>query len=177
MSSTVTSCGARCRVVSLVLAASIGALFGAGLLLSGMTRPERVIAFLDVTGGWNPSLAFVMGGALVVYAVASRLVRRRRTGPWFDVQFHLPTRRDLDARLLIGSAIFGIGWGLGGICPGPGLVAASSGAVGALVFVAAMTVGMLLQRRLAQASAQRAERAAQPMGVQSSTSTPSVSRT
>ncbi len=148
MSAGVTSCGARCRVMSLVLAGAIGALFGAGLLISGMTRPDRVIGFLDVTRAWNPSLAFVMGGALAVYAVAMRLVRRRRSEPWFDVQFHLPTRRDVDARLLLGSAVFGVGWGLGGLCPGPGIVAAGAGATGALVFLAAMTLGMLLQRRL-----------------------------
>ena len=166
MSAGVASCGRRCRMMALVLAGLAGVLFGAGLLLSGMTRPERVIGFLDVTGAWNPALAFVMGGALAVYAVATRVVRRRRTDPWFDVAFHLPTRRDLDARLLLGAAIFGVGWGLGGLCPGPGLVAAGSGTVEAIVFVIAMTAGIAIQRRLVQ-----------PMGVQSSTRTPSGSRT
>jgi uncharacterized membrane protein YedE/YeeE len=162
----VASCGVRCRVMSLVLAGLAGALFGAGLLLSGMTRPERVIGFLDVTGAWNPSLAFVMGGALAVYAVATRLVRRRRGEPWFDATFHLPTRRDVDARLLVGAAIFGVGWGIGGVCPGPGLVALGAGSADAIAFVVAMVAGLALQRRLVQ-----------PIGVHSSTSTPSGSRT
>lgn len=166
MSSTVASCGWRCRVMSPVLAAVAGGLFGVGLMLAGMTRPERVVGFLDVTRGWDPSLAFVMGGALVVYGLVFRAVLRRRRDPWFDVTFHLPTRRDLDARLLAGAALFGAGWGLGGLCPGPALVAAASGSLEALVFMAAMLFGMVAQRRLVQ-----------PMGVQSSTSTPSGSRT
>jgi uncharacterized protein len=141
------SCGARCRTMSLVLAALVGALFGAGLLVSGMTQPAKVISFLDVTRGWDPSLAFVMGGAAIVYAIAFRVVLRRRNDPWFDRAFHLPTRRDLDPPLLIGAALFGIGWGLGGLCPGPGLVSAASGSVPALAFVAAMLVGMHLQHR------------------------------
>lgn len=122
-----------------------GALFGAGLLVSGMTQPAKVIAFLDVTRGWDPSLAFVMGGALVVYAIAFRRIVGARTAPLFDGAFHLPTRRDIDVRLVVGSAIFGIGWGLGGLCPGPGLVAAAGGATVGLTFVAAMLAGMFVQ--------------------------------
>ncbi|MBE7454002.1 MAG: YeeE/YedE family protein [Kofleriaceae bacterium] len=136
--------------MSLVMAGVVGALFGAGLLVSGMTQPAKVIGFLDVAGGWDPSLAFVMGGAVVVYGLAWRLVRARRREPWFDAAFHLPTRRDLDARLLGGAAIFGVGWGLGGLCPGPGLVAAGGGATTGLAFVAAMLVGLLAQRRFAR---------------------------
>jgi uncharacterized membrane protein YedE/YeeE len=133
--------------MSIVLALASGALFGAGLLVAGMTRPEKVIAFLDVAHGWDPSLAFVMGGAIVVYAAAFVAIRRRRREPWLDTAFHLPTRRDVDAALLVGSALFGIGWGLGGLCPGPGLVAAASGSVTGVAFVAAMLTGMLLERR------------------------------
>lgn len=166
MSAGVASCGRRCRSMSVVLAAVTGAIFGGGLLLAGMTRPERVIGFLDVAGAWDPSLAFVMGGALVVFALSLRLVLRRRRDPWFDVTFHLPTRRDVDTRLLAGAAIFGVGWGLGGLCPGPGLVAAGSATPGGVVFVLAMIAGMAIQRRLTQ-----------PIGVHSSTSTPSGSRT
>jgi uncharacterized membrane protein YedE/YeeE len=131
--------------MSIVLAAVAGALFGAGLLVSGMTQPAKVIAFLDVARGWDPSLAFVMGGAVVVNALAFWAVRRTRGEPWFDGAFHVPTRADIDAPLLAGAAIFGIGWGLGGLCPGPGLVVAAAGSATGLAFVAAMLVGMLAQ--------------------------------
>jgi uncharacterized membrane protein YedE/YeeE len=130
------------------MVALAGGLFGAGLLVSGMTRPSKVIAFLDVTRAWDPSLAFVMGGAVAVYALAFRRIRRGRTEPWFDVAFHLPTRRDLDAALVAGAALFGVGWGLGGLCPGPGLVAAAAGRTTGLAFVAAMLAGMILSRRV-----------------------------
>jgi uncharacterized membrane protein YedE/YeeE len=149
VSGGLAECGTRCRVMSLVFAAAAGALFGAGLLLAGMTQPARVIGFLDITRAWDPTLAFVMGGAVTAYAVASRLVRWRRAEPWFDIAFHLPTRRDLDVRLLAGAAIFGVGWGLGGLCPGPALVAAGSGAAPMLGFVGAMLLGMFVHRRLA----------------------------
>ncbi len=134
--------------MSLVVAGLIGALFGTGLLISGMTDPARVIGFLDVGNGWDPSLAFVMGGAVMVNFVAYRWTRLRRADPWFDVTFHVPTRRDLDAPLLLGAAVFGIGWGLGGLCPGPGLVAAGSGSVGGGVFVASMLAGMIVTRAM-----------------------------
>ncbi len=143
------ACGRRCAVMSLVLAAASGALFGGGLLISGMTQPAKVVGFLDVTGVWDPSLAFVIGGAVVAYAVVFRLARRR-SDPWFDVAFHLPTRNDIDISLIAGAALFGIGWGLGGLCPGPGLVAAASGSLPALVFVASMIVGMLAHNRTAR---------------------------
>jgi hypothetical protein len=135
--------------MSLVLAGGVGLVFGAGLLISGMTQPAKVIGFLDVTGGWDPSLAFVMGGGVVVYMLAFHAIRGRRNDPWFDVKFHLPTRRDLDRPLVLGSALFGIGWGLGGLCPGPGIVAAASGNLAGIAFVAAMLAGMHLQHRTA----------------------------
>ena len=149
MSAGLASCGLRCRVMSLLLPAVAGALFGVGLLVAGMTQPARVIGFLDVTRAWDPTLAFVMGGAVIAYAVAIRVVRRRRSEPWFDIAFHVPTRRDLDARLLVGAAIFGVGWGLGGLCPGPALVAAGSASAHMLGFLAAMLLGMFEYRRLA----------------------------
>ncbi len=121
-----------------------GALFGLGLALSGMTLPERVIGFLDFAGTWNPSLALVMVGAISVHLVLLRVITRRKA-PLFDARFHLPTRRDIDARLVIGAALFGVGWGLGGFCPGPGLVSLAAGVFPAIVFVAAMTAGMLLE--------------------------------
>lgn len=121
-----------------------GLLFGLGLGVSGMTLPSKVTGFLDVTGDWDASLAFVMMGALAVHFVLFRLVRRRPS-PLFDTRFHIPTRTDLDGRLVAGAALFGVGWGLGGYCPGPGLVSAATGSVPALTFVGAMALGMLVQ--------------------------------
>lgn len=143
------ACGLRCRIMSLVLAAVSGTLFGVGLLVAGMTDPARVVGFLDIAGRWDPSLAFAMGGAVVVYALAFRWIQRRRNEPWFDVLFHVPRRADVDAGLIVGSALFGIGWGLGGFCPGPGLVAAASGSAAGLAFVVAMLAGMWIQRHAA----------------------------
>jgi uncharacterized protein len=138
----------RCRVASLVLGAGAGALFGAGLVIAGMTQPTRVIAFLDVLGAWDPTLAFVMAGAVAVYAVAFRFVQRRAQ-PWFDTTFHLPKRADIDRKLVLGAALFGVGWGLVGLCPGPALVSLSSGRPSTIMFVAAMVVGMLAAHRIA----------------------------
>lgn len=137
--------GTRCRWMSLVLAGVAGVLFGIGLLMSGMTQPARVIGFLDPVSGWDPTLAFVMGGAVGVYGIAYRIIQRRRKDPWFDVRFHLPTRRDIDPQLVAGAAVFGIGWGLGGYCPGPALVSAGGAATSIVVFVVAMLAGMVLQ--------------------------------
>jgi len=142
-----TTCGARCRTMSLLLAGAAGALFGIGLLVSGMTQPARVIGFLDPLGGWDPTLVFVMAGAVIVYTLASRAIDSRRTEPWFDACFHVPRRRDVDGKLLAGAALFGVGWGLGGWCPGPGLVSAAAGYGPALVFALAMLAGMYLQHR------------------------------
>lgn len=134
------------RAASMVLAGVVGALFGIGLLLSGMTQPAKVIGFLNPTHHWDPSLAFVMAGAAGVYAVLFRMIRARGR-PWLDVRFHLPTRRDLDLPLILGAALFGVGWGLGGLCPGPALVGAASGNGAVIAFVAAMLAGMYLQHR------------------------------
>lgn len=128
--------------MALVLAGVSGAMFGAGLLLAGMTIPARVVGFLDVSRGWDPTLAFVMGGAVMVYGIAFRIIDRRRRDPWFDTRFHLPSRRDLDVRLLGGAAVFGVGWGLVGLCPGPAIVSAASGNLAAIGFVIAMLIGM-----------------------------------
>jgi uncharacterized membrane protein YedE/YeeE len=129
-----------------------GALFAVGLAISGMTLPSKVTGFLDVAGAWDASLAFVMMGAIAVHFVAQRLVRKR-SAPLFDTKFHLPTRKDIDGRLVAGAALFGIGWGLGGYCPGPGLVSAASGAPAAIVFVVGMTIGMLAEHAAARARA------------------------
>jgi len=129
-----------------------GALFGLGLAISGMTKPAKVVGFLDVFGDWDPSLAFVMMGAVLVHFVAHRIVTRR-TSPLLAPRFDLPSNRTVDARLLAGAAVFGIGWGVGGYCPGPALVTAASGASAALVFVAAMTAGIKLEHAIAAAVA------------------------
>lgn len=127
---------------SFALAALAGVMFGAGLLLSGMTAPSKVIGFLDLGKGWDPSLAFVVAGAATVYALLFRVIRRRRTAPWLGLRFDVPTRQDIDRPLVAGAALFGIGWGLGGLCPGPGIVAAASGRGTGIAFVAAMLAGM-----------------------------------
>lgn len=120
-----------------------GLLFGAGLVISGMTQPGKVVAFLDVAGAWDPSLAFVMGGAIAVHLVAYLLVPRLPR-PWAGATWAVPTRKDVDGRLLGGAALFGAGWGLGGICPGPGLTSVVTGSAEVLVFVGAMVMGMAL---------------------------------
>jgi uncharacterized protein len=121
-----------------------GALFGAGLGVSGMTNACKVVAFLDVTGAWDPTLAFVMAGALAVHVVLARCIRRR-SAPLLDTVFHMPKQRALDAPLVVGAALFGVGWGLAGYCPGPVLVSLAGARAPVLVFVAAMIAGMLLQ--------------------------------
>jgi uncharacterized membrane protein YedE/YeeE len=122
-------------------ALAAGLLFGAGLAVSGMTRPQKVLGFLDVFGDWDASLMFVMLGAIGVHSLAYRIIRSRGA-PLFAAKFVVPSRRDLDIKLLLGAAVFGVGWGLGGYCPGPGIVSLPGGGMGALVFVIAMVAGM-----------------------------------
>ena len=121
----------------------IGVLFGLGLIISGMTNPAKILAFLDIAGAWDPSLIFVMGGAVLVGLIAFYLAKNR-TQSFLGGAMHIPTRRDIDRPLIIGSAMFGVGWGLAGFCPGPALVSLGSGELKALVFVVAMLGGMLL---------------------------------
>jgi uncharacterized membrane protein YedE/YeeE len=118
-----------------------GLLFGLGLLISGMANPEKVLGFLDIAGQWDPSLAFVMGGAILVGLFAFT-VAKKRTISFLGFNMRLPGSDRPDKRLVIGSVLFGAGWGLAGFCPGPGLVALGAGETGALVFVAAMVAGM-----------------------------------
>jgi hypothetical protein len=125
-----------------------GGLFALGLIVSGMTQPAKVVGFLDFAGAWDPSLAFVMVGAIGVCVPLFRWVLRLK-GPLFLPQFALPTRRDIDRDLVLGAAIFGVGWGLSGFCPGPAIVSLGAGAVPAVVFVLAMILGMRLQTRRA----------------------------
>ena len=122
-----------------------GTLFGAGLALSGMMDPARVRGFLDIFGAWDPTLAFVMGGAVIVMAGAWA-IQRRMAGPALDTTFQLPGTKKLDARLIGGSALFGIGWGIAGLCPGPGVAALVIEPASAAIFVVAMLAGMFLVR-------------------------------
>jgi uncharacterized membrane protein YedE/YeeE len=124
-----------------------GLVFGLGLIVSGMANPAKVLGFLDLAGAWDPSLAFVMAGAVAVAALAFA-VAKRRTLSWLGAAMKLPTSRDIDRRLVLGSAVFGVGWGIAGFCPGPGLVALGMGEVKALVFVVAMLAGMGVFERI-----------------------------
>lgn len=129
-----------------IVAFATGLLFALGLGIGGMTLPAKVIGFLDITqafGPWDSTLAFVMGGALFTYALFHRLALRHGTS-YLAGPLQIPTRKDIDRRLIAGAALFGLGWGLGGFCPGPAIASTVSGAGGVLVFVAAMTAGMVL---------------------------------
>jgi hypothetical protein len=121
----------------------VGLIFGIGLILAGMTDPSKVIDFLDVAGLWDPSLAFVMGGAILVGVVAFRFARKR-SAAFFGGAMRLPSRDDIDRRLVLGSLAFGVGWGMAGFCPGPALTALGTGNGKAVIFVLAMIAGMAL---------------------------------
>lgn len=123
----------------------IGLIFGAGLVISGMADPAKVTNFLDLFGSWDPSLAFVMGGAVVVAFFGYRVVLSR-PAPLVGGNFHLPTSTAIDSRLVVGPAIFGLGWGLSGFCPGPALTGLGLGQAGTLAFVPAMLIGMWAAR-------------------------------
>ncbi len=131
-----------------------GVLFGAGLAVSGMVDPRRVRGFLDVFGVWDPTLAFVMGGALIPMALAWA-AQKRMAAPIADIRFSLPTRRDIDLSLVGGGALFGIGWGIAGLCPGPAIADLAVAPVPAAIFVLAMLGGMMLHRLVAGASARQ----------------------
>ena len=136
--------------MSLVVALLSGLIFGIGLIVSGMTDPAKVMNFLDLAGAWDPSLILVMGGAIAVGLVAFTVAKKRLTS-LLGLPMQLPTARQLDRRLIVGSLTFGVGWGLAGICPGPALVLAVEGVPQGLIFVVAMLAGMgvfeFLERR------------------------------
>ena len=139
--------------MQLMMAFLTGLVFGLGLILSGMTDPSKVIGFLDLAGPWDPSLAFVMAGAVLVGAIAYQFAKGRKTSFLGDAM-RLPTARQIDRRLVLGSLAFGVGWGLAGYCPGPALVSVVQGGTKPLIFVAAMLVGMAIfeiQDRVSQA--------------------------
>ncbi|WP_052049642.1 DUF6691 family protein [Leptolyngbya sp. KIOST-1] len=130
-----------------LVALAAGLLFGLGLGFSQMIDPQRVIGFLDLFGRWDATLAFVLGGAVVVTLISFRFVLRRPT-PLFDRKFYLPTRNDIDRPLVLGAALFGVGWGLGGYCPGPAIAALGLGSANPLLFLAAMIAGSLTAKAL-----------------------------
>ncbi len=135
-------------IARITVALLSGSLFGYGLSLSGMVDPARVLGFLDIASGrWDPSLMFVLGGAVCIAFIAVT-IQRRLQRPVFDTQFHIPERTDIDARLIGGSVLFGIGWGLAGFCPGPALSALTTGLTPVLLFIVAMIAGMLLHDRV-----------------------------
>lgn len=130
------------RILTAIVA---GSLFGAGLAWSGMVDPMRVQGFLDLFGAWDPTLAFVMGGAMVPMALAWP-IQRRMPKPLADAHFDLPGTRQIDSRLAIGAVLFGMGWGIGGLCPGPAMADLAIAPLAVLPFVAAMFAGMLFHR-------------------------------
>jgi uncharacterized membrane protein YedE/YeeE len=140
--------------MAILLAAMSGILFGIGLAISGMLDPRKIIGFLDLFGSWDPSLAFVMAGAIPV-ALAGFTLGRARTAPIAAASFQMPTRSDIDRDLIVGAVLFGAGWGIAGFCPGPALASLGLFNSGALVFVFAMLIGMvafdIVQRRRAAA--------------------------
>lgn len=127
---------------TLVIAFVAGLIFGLGLLIGGMTNPAKVLNFLDVTGTWDPSLAFVMGAALCL-TIPGFMLAKKRGITFFGSALQLPTKSDIDAKLIGGSVLFGLGWGLVGFCPGPALVAFGNGAEMAIVFFVSMVLGMM----------------------------------
>jgi uncharacterized membrane protein YedE/YeeE len=126
-----------------------GLLFGIGLIVSQMSNPAKVIGFLDITGQWDPSLAFVMAGAVAVFALGYRLTLRR-SAPLLDKSFALPGKTNVDKALISGSLLFGLGWGLAGLCPGPAIVSSSFGDPRILMFIVAMLSGMAIVRMIRQ---------------------------
>jgi len=145
----------RKALLGWLLAFAAGLLFAAGLVLAGMTQPAKVIGFLNLgglaagpfPGDWDPTLAFVMGGAVAVTLLAFAITPRPGRHPWLGERFVLPTRQDIDGPLVLGAALFGAGWGLAGYCPGPAIASVLTGGQDALLFVAAMLAGMALARR------------------------------
>lgn len=130
-----------------LLALAAGLIFGLGLIAGGMTDPAKVKGFLDLAGAWDPSLALVMGGGIAIGLFAFALARTQKTS-WSGDPIDLPTSNRIDARLLAGGALFGVGWGIGGFCPGPAIVALASGLMPAVIFVLAMLAGMLIHDRI-----------------------------
>ena len=135
----------------IAIAVVAGSLFALGLAIAGMTIPANVVGFLDMFGDWNPRLAFVMIGAIAIHAPSYWGLVRRRPAPALAPTFELPERSNIDARLVAGAAIFGVGWGIGGYCPGPAVASLGTGALEVAIFVGAMLAGMLAYNMLERA--------------------------
>jgi uncharacterized protein len=148
MSDVLQNSMAKRSFLPVIIQLGIGLLFGLGLIVSGMVNPAKVLNFLDITGSWDPSLAFVMGGAVIVTFFGYRLVFQQPR-PIYDSVFHVPTANKIDNRIILGPALFGIGWGLAGFCPGPAFTALGTGQASAVTVVIAMIVGMIAARWLA----------------------------
>ena len=133
------------RLISSLIA---GAIFGIGIAISGMANPAKVLNFFDLFGSWDPSLAFVMGGALITTAIGYRIVFGKQAKPFFEPSFLVPTNKQIDKRLVIGSATFGIGWGIAGFCPGGAIPALGLGHVETPIFIATMATGIFIARLL-----------------------------
>ena len=131
-----------------IIALLCGLVFGIGLTVSQMVDPNKVLNFLDITGSWDPSLMFVMGGALMVYILSFQLLRPKFKSPIFSTKFDIPTLIIVDKKLIIGSAFFGIGWGIAGICPGPALTNVMLGNEKVFGFIIAMTIGMWVANKV-----------------------------
>ena len=129
--------------MTIIVSTLVGMIFGFGLILSGMVNPAIVLSFLDIAGNWNPSLLWVMGGAMSVSAIAFAVAKKRKKS-YLGIPIQIPITTQIDHRLLIGSFLFGVGWGIAGICPGPALVLVGSGSTNAIVFLIAMMTGMFL---------------------------------
>jgi uncharacterized membrane protein YedE/YeeE len=143
-------------MLRIIITYLIGLIFGLGIMISGMANPAKVINFFDVAGTWDPSLIFVMGGALVVTFIGYRLIfGKGPEKPMFDTAFHLPQNRAIDARLLGGAAVFGVGWGIAGFCPGGALPAVGALKPEVLIFTAALVAGIVLAKALQNLAARR----------------------
>lgn len=128
-----------------IVALLVGFIFAIGLGVAGMTQPAKVVGFLDIFGSWDPSLMFVMAGAIAVHFITYKLIRKR-TKPVFDIKWHVPTSKEVTPALMVGAFLFGIGWGLGGLCPGPAITALASFEVRPFIFILSMIIGMYLYR-------------------------------
>lgn len=136
------------KAKNIITTFAVGFLFAIGLNLSGMLQPQKVMGFLDLFGAWDPSLVFVMAGAIIVHAAYYFLMKPKFAKPILAETYQVPTKKDLTSSLILGSAIFGIGWGLGGYCPGPALTSLATLSMKPLVFIVAMLIGMGIYRAL-----------------------------
>ena len=130
------------RILNLLIPLFSGLLFGMGMITSGMVDPANIFAFLDITGDWDPSLAFVMGGALIVFTPFYHLIIKPRDKAINGDALNIPTNKTIDRKLLAGATIFGLGWGIGGVCPGPAIASLGGGSIEILIFIATMLIGM-----------------------------------